>query len=333
MRTITKALPFVAAAAGLFGVATTAVGQDLSVAIPATPPIWAGMVAHVADQEGFYAKYGINDVKIQAFRIGPDATAAAGAGQFDIGIGPTSPGSVAISNAGLPIVGIAGQNSSDWLIGSVDGTKTTCESAEGETFAIDRRGGIRFIQMAGFLRTCGLNPGKVTFIEVASRVDQALISGQATFGTLHADDVPVIEAEGVAVHTAAIMAEIQPNAHYVMHFVNSDTLAEKRDLLVRATAAHIEAFRYMRDPANVNRVAAIGGPETGRAQNFAQDAVRFYQEVGFFPLDDNGLDRTKVEASIAVQKRVGNIEGEPVTYDDMVDLTLFEDALALVNSQ
>ncbi|MCZ6604943.1 MAG: hypothetical protein O7A03_07340, partial [Alphaproteobacteria bacterium] len=174
--------------------------------------------------------------------------------------------------------------------------------------------------------------GKVTFIEVSSRVDQALISGQATFGTLHADDVPVIEAEGVKVHTAAIMAELQPNAHYVMHFVNTVELAENRDLYVRATAAHIEAFQFMADPANVNRVAAIGGPETGRAQNFAQDAVRFYQSVGYFPLDDNGLDRTKVEATIAVQKRVKNIEGEPVTYDEMVDLTVFEDALALVKS-
>ncbi|MCZ6763434.1 MAG: ABC transporter substrate-binding protein, partial [Alphaproteobacteria bacterium] len=249
MKFTSKTLPALAVAIGLYGIAGSATAQDLSVAIPATPPIWAGMVAHVADQEGFYAKYGINSVKIQPFPIGPDATAAAGARQFDIGIGPTAPAATAISNAGLPVVGIAGQNNSDWLIGSTDAGKTTCESAEGEIFAVDRRGGIRFIQMAGFLRSCGLNPGKVTFIEVSSRVDQALISGQATFGTLHADDVPVIEAEGVKVHTAAIMAELQPNAHYVMHFVNTDELAENRDLYVRATAAHIEAFQFMADPA------------------------------------------------------------------------------------
>jgi len=334
MKLVTKALPFVVAAAGFFGVATSGMAQDLKVAIPATPPIWAGMVAHVADQEGFYKKYGFNDVLIQAFPIGPQATGAAGRGEFHIGIGPTSPASVAISNAKMPVVGIAGQNNSDWLIGSTNADKVTCKSIEGETAAVDRRGGIRFIQLAGLLRTCGLNPGNVgQLIEVRSAVDQELISGRATFGVLHADDVPVIESTGVKVHTVAIMADIQPNAHYVMHFANTAALAKDRDFYVRVTAAHIEAFRFMNDPANVERVAAIGGPETGRARNFAIDAVKFYQSVNYFPVNDNGLDRKKVEASIAVQKRVGNIEGVPVKYDDMVDLSIYADALKLVDGK
>lgn len=334
MKLTAKTLPIIAAAVGIFGVASTAVAESLTVAIPGNPPIWAGMVAHVADQEGFYAKYGFDDVTIQAFPVGPQATAAAGTGEFDIGIGPTAPASVAISNAGLQVTGIAGQDFTDWMIASTDGSKTTCEAVEGETVAVDRRGGIRFIQLAGLLRTCGLNPGSVTLLEVSSRVSQSLISGDATFGVLHAaDDIPTIEAQGVEVHNVATMTDINPNAHYVMHFVNSDELAANRAKYVNATAAHIEAFRFLSDPANLARIVEITAPENGLAPAISAEAVEFYQDLNYFPQDHNGLLQTSVEATIATQKRVGNIENDPVTYADMVDLSIYEEALAKVDGQ
>ncbi len=334
MRFTTKALPIFAVAASLLGGATAAVAEDLTVAIPGNPPIWAGMVAHVAEQEGFYAKYGFDDVTIQAFPVGPQATAAAGTGEFDIGIGPTAPASVAISNAGLPVTGIAGQDFTDWMIASTDGSKISCESIEGETVAVDRRGGIRFIQLAGLLRTCGLNPGSVTLLEVSSRVSQSLISGDATFGVLHAaDDIPTVEAEGVDIHNVATMTDVNPNAHYVMHFVNSDELGANRAKYVNATAAHIEAFRFMSDPANSARIVEITAPENGLDPAISAQAVAFYQDLNYFPQNHNGLLQTSVEATIATQKRVGNIENDPVSYADMVDLSIYEEALALVDGQ
>lgn len=333
MRFTCKTLPMLAATVGLLGfVAAPAVAEELTIAVPGNPPIWAGMVAYVAEEEGIYAKYGFDDVTIQAFPIGPEATSAAGRGEFHIGIGPTSPASVAISNAGLPVTGIAGQDFTDWMVASTDGSKTACEDIEGETVAVDRRGGIRFIQLAGLLRSCGLNPGQVNLLEVSSRVSQSLISGDATFGVLHAaDDIPTIEAEGVEVHNVVTMTDLNPNAHYVMHFANSDALAANRDFYVNVTAAHIEAFRFLSDPANIDRIVEITVPANGLAPAIAAEAIAFYQGQNYFPQDHNGLRRESVESSIAVQKRVGNIEGEPVTYEGMVDLSIYVDALALVD--
>ena len=329
----TKTLSAVAVALGLAGFAASpASADDLTVAIPGNPPIWAGMVAHVALQQGLYAKYGFDNVTIQAFPIGPQATAAAGTKEFDIGIGPTAPAATAISNAGLPVTGIAGQDFTDWMIASTDGGAKNCEDLEGQTVAVDRRGGIRFIQLAGLLRTCGLNPGSVTLLEVSSRVSQSLISGDAVYGVLHAaDDIPTVRAQGVEIHTVAIMNELNPNAHYVMHFVNNETLAADRDKFVRATAAHIEAFRFMSNPANVDRIVEITAPENGLAPAIAEEALFYYQGLSYFPQNHNGLKRSSVEATIATQKRVGNIENDPVTYDDMTDLSIYQDATALVD--
>jgi ABC-type nitrate/sulfonate/bicarbonate transport system substrate-binding protein len=328
----TKTFAAAAVALGLSGLAAApALSQDLSVAIPGNPPIWAGMVAHVALEQGIYAKYGFNDVKIQALPVGPQATAAAGQKEFDIGIGPTSPAAVAISNAGLPVTGIAGQNFTDWMIASTDGSTTDCEDLEGQSVAVDRRGGIRFIQLATLLRTCGLTPGDVSLLEVSSRVKSALIAGDATFGVLHAaDDIPAIRKEGVDVHTVVIMNDINPKDHYVMHFVNNDNLAADRDKYVRATAAHIEAFRFMSDPANNGRIVEIVVPQNGLDPDVALEALFYYQGINYFPQNHNGMDQDRVQTRIAVQKRVGNIENDPVTYDDMTDVSIYEEALALV---
>ena len=55
----------------------------------------------------------------------------------------------------------------------------------------------------------------------------------------------------------------------------------------------------------------------------------------FWPVNSAGLSQKNVEAVVEVQKRVGGIrpESTPVTYDRMVNLSLYDEAVKLVQSK
>ena len=63
---------------------------------------------------------------------------------------------------------------------------------------------------------------------------------------------------------------------------------------------------------------------------FAQ-ALKYYQDIDYFPQNHNGMKRKSVESSIARQKKVGNIKKEPVSYEAMTDLGIYQAALKLVD--
>ena len=54
---------------------------------PGVPPVISGLLPYIADQQGFYKKYGVN-VTIKSFDTGTDATRAAATGQIDAAIMP-----------------------------------------------------------------------------------------------------------------------------------------------------------------------------------------------------------------------------------------------------
>jgi ABC-type nitrate/sulfonate/bicarbonate transport system substrate-binding protein len=162
-------------------------------------------------------------------------------------------------------------------------------------------------------------------------VHQAMISGQLKVGVLHIDDVPIIEGQsGKKIDQIVAIGDVVKIDHYMSVITTHKKVAEKRDALVRFTAAMIEAERFMADPKNLDAVAKAAAP-TGRSPAEAKWAIGKYLAMGFWPKDD-GLAKTNVEATIKAQVAVGGIRAgvEPVTYDKYADESIYKDALALV---
>jgi len=314
------------------GAAAPARAQDkLTLAVPAIPPVWGGVVAFVAKEAGFYKKYGV-DVNVRAFESGAAAAGAVVSGEIEASYSPTAVVINMVSNAGVPLVAIGGLDNQDWLVASMNPAKAKCEDLKGQAVGVDSVNGARHTQLNIYLRSCNLKPEDAKPVSLSSNVGAAMIAGQLTYGVLHLDDIPVIERE--AKKKLAVMGElfkINPGAHYLVLVANRNKLAEKRAALVKVLAAHVEAVRYMRDPNNADRVAKIA-EVTGRSAADNLPALKEFNAMEFWPYEKDGLNKDSIDKTIATQVRVGGIKADktPVTYEQLTDPSLWKDAYAMV---
>ena len=324
------------AAAFVFGAPVARAAEHLTFAAPAVPPVWAGVVEYVADQAGFFKKYGV-DVSIKAMDSGVEAAKAVAAGSLDTTLTPTQFLATMIANSGAPMVAIGGEDKGDWMIGSMDAKKTSCDSMKGQGVGVDTPHGARWLQINTYLvKKCHLVTDKdVPTVPLSSNVGTAMASGQLTFGVLHIDDVPVIERmSGKKVSIIAHLEDVEPGIHYIALVVRKDNLAKKRDEFVRFLAALRDAAQWMHDPKNADKAATIA-MVTKRDKAAALAALAAYNKMQFWPLDSAGLDQARVERAIANQANIGKISKgrsginpakTPPTFAQMVDLSVWRDA-------
>ena len=310
--------------------------EHITFAAPGVPPVWAGVVEYVAEQAGFFRKYGV-DVTMKAMDSGAEAAKAVEAGSIDATLAPTQFLATMIANSGAPVVAIGGEDKGDWMIGSMDPNKTSCASMKGQGVGVDTPHGARWIQINTYLvKKCHLVTDKdVPTVPLSSNVGTAMASGQLTFGVLHIDDIPVIERmSGKKVHIIAHLEDVAPGIHYIALVVRKDNLAKKHDAFVRFLAAVRDAAQWMHDPKNADKAATIA-MVTKRDKADALKALAAYNKMQFWPLHTAGLDKARVERAIANQVNVGKISKgrsginpskKPPTYAQMVDLSVWRAA-------
>ena len=156
---------------------------------------------------------------------------------------------------------------------------------------------------------------------------------------MNIDDIPVIERESGKKLTVVMEIEkTAPGTHYLMFVTLRKTLATRRDTLVRTLAAQIEAIAFMYDPKNRDKVAGYA-KATGRRPGDARNAVKVFTEFNYWPRTTNGLNRKRIARTIKIQSIVGKkTKGKsgikpgktPVSYEQLIDTTLWTDAMALV---
>jgi ABC-type nitrate/sulfonate/bicarbonate transport system substrate-binding protein len=168
-------------------------------------------------------------------------------------------------------------------------------------------------------------------VALGSNASAAMLAGRLTYGVLHLDDLAAIEAQGKKLHIMLEMKKTNPTSHYLLLVVRQDKLKENRDAYVRTVAAMVEAARFMQDPKNANTVADAAAP-TGHPKDISKAALKEFLRIGFWSYEDDGLDQAKLEAVIALMKKIGGIQPgkEVVTYDHLVDRTVWRDAMALL---
>lgn len=333
-----------AAGIGILALAATAptsaqAADKFTIGVPGVPPVFLSAMVYTAKGGGFYEKYGL-DVTVKPFNSGVGAAKAVLSGSVDASISPTAPVSRMISNGDVPLVAVQGLQKPDWFLGSMDPTKNKCEDLKGQAVGVDSPHGARWIQLQNMARFCNLTPDKdIPTVNLSSNVGAAMVAGQLTFGVLHFDDIPVIERESGKKLTIVLEIEkTAPGTHYTSLVTNSKKLAANRDKLVRVVAAHIEAITFMNDPANFEKVGGYAKP-TGRSLRDATNAVKTFTDFEYWPNGHPGLDRKRIEKTVKIQAIVGKkTKGKsgiqpgktPMSYERFVDLSIWNDAMALV---
>jgi NitT/TauT family transport system substrate-binding protein len=326
-------------AAALFSGPASAQEQKITFALPGVPPIFGSIFAYVAKEEGIYKKYGL-DVDLRPMNSGVGAARAVVAGDVDISMSPTPPVAVMVSNAGVPLKVVSGMEVNDWMLGSMDPAMNTCESVKGQAVGVDSPRGARWIQLANMVRPCKLLPDKdVPTVNLSANVAAAMIAGQINFGVLHSDDIPLIEREsGKKVTIVARVEETSPGSHYAVMVSNKKVIAERRDALVRLSAAHIEAMNMLYDESNWDKISLIA-KNNGRTPEDAKLALKLFTDLNYWPRNAAGLDKKRIDKAIAIQTGVGkrtkgkagiNPAKTPVSHADLTDLSIVNDALALI---
>jgi NitT/TauT family transport system substrate-binding protein len=321
-----------AGALALAALPASAQTRNVTFGMPGIPPVFVSTQAYVAQQEKFFEKYGVN-VTLRPFDSGAAAARALASGDIDMSLSP-SPLIVNMlsNNPSVDIVAIYGHEKPDWLIGSLDPTKTKCEQMKGLPVGVDSLGGARSIALAQMLRSCNLKAEDMQQVPLSTNVHTAMISGQLHIGVLHIDDVPIIERESKKKIIPVVdINDVQKVNHYMAVSTTQKRLAENRDTYVRVLAALIEAERFMRDPKNADKVAQAAAI-TGRSKDEAKWAIETYLKMDFWPKDNAGLDQKNIDEIIAAQKRVGGIRADatPVAYGRFANTSIYADALKLV---
>jgi NitT/TauT family transport system substrate-binding protein len=315
-------------------VAVAALGASaadkVTMAVPGVPPVFSGLVAYVARDEGFFRKHDV-EVEVRPFDSGAAAAQAVVTGNIDLSLSPTPVIVRMVSNAGVDLVGIYGMANPDWLLASTEpGVK--CEGLKDQAVGVDSVGGARAVALAAFLHACGLKVDQVKLVSVSSNVGAAMIAGQIKIGVLHTDDVPVLEEQmGKRLTIVSTFHEVAPVSHYNLIVSTRKSLELKRAAYARVLAGLIEATRYMVDPKNADRVASIA-TVTGRTAQVAKQALPHFYRIKYWPLEDDGLGKVNLDRVIATEKEFGGIKPgkEPVAYERLVDRGVWKEAEALL---
>src|SRR4051794_10857717 len=180
--------------------------KKITFGLPGIPPIFGTVQAYVAQDEGFWKKRGV-DVELRQFDTGTAAARAVASGDIEASLSPTPLVINQISNTNVNVVSIYGMPNPDWLIGSTDKSKSKCQDLAGQPVGVDAVGGARSVALKEMLAGCGMKIEDVKQVALGSNTGPAMIAGQLTFGVLHLDDVPVVEAQGKPITTIITMAK------------------------------------------------------------------------------------------------------------------------------
>jgi len=311
---------------------TAAQDKKVVIGMPGIPPIFTTVQPLVAEKVGLFKKHGAN-VELRSFDNGTAAARAVIAGDIDMSMSPSPPVINQISNSGANLVAIYGWPNADWVLASIDPAKTSCKDMVGQGVGVDSVGGARSVALRSLLAGgCpDVKIDQVQQVALGSNASAAMLAGRLTFGVLHLDDLALIESQGRKLHVMLEMKKTNPDSHYLMLVVRGDKLKENRDAYVRAVAAMIDAAGFMKDRNNGDTVADAATP-TGHPKDVNKAALREFLAIDFWPSDSDGLDRTKLEATIALMKKIGGIQPgkEVIAYDKLVDQSVWRDAVALL---
>ncbi len=256
----------------------------------------------------------------------------------DVAVGLSAAGpALNLIAAGAPVVAIGGMPNTDFFVGSSDASVHGCKDLKGKTIAADGINNARWFYLRAILGTCGLTLDDVTTINVANAaLVKAAIAGQVNAGVFHIDELAQVEFKtGHEWLHIATPDALEKTMQYTMLLASKKAIAENREGLVRFLEAWILTQNMMSSPSPSDLVAVATSAAKGTGDEFgvAMNAIRHYQQIGYWANND-GLPETQVMSQLDKMAKGGTVKGkEKPTYDQIVDKSLYAEALKRVEAK
>jgi len=296
------------------------------------PGCWYHIPIYVAQNFGFFDEYGVK-VDIQPFKSGGDIVQAVQTGDIDGGHIGTDPFLVGAPQ-GLTMKGIYGENKQDWILITRDPEIQSCSDLSGKEIGAQGVGDARWLVLSAMLDGCGngVTIDQVSTIDPNNDYVGVLVSGVLDTEIVHLDELAQVQSQtDDEWRTLAALNDLQ-QMHYAMHVVSDETLANKRDAVVKMTAGLISATKFMYDPANFDAVVEYLSSQGIIKQEDPTLAAAVFQQFldfGQWEQDTNGLDVSYLGNSIAAQVNAGSI-AEAYDPKSIIDASIWDDANKLV---
>lgn len=305
--------------------------NQIVVSMPVIPPNFVHVMPWVAEAQGFYEDYGV-DVEIVSLDSGVTALRGAEAGSADIAAVPT-PTLINAVGSGSDVKAFYTYSPGIEVAVVANESIKSCEDLRGKRLAIDEVGGFADSLFTQYYTSCGLTKEDVEYVSFPGAEDDALINEQADAGLLHIDEALAIieEFPDAPLHNLVNLWEVIPDWHYAGYAAPQEIIDRKRDALVRFVAANIAAKEFMSDAANKDAVLDIAEEHTGLSRGVLDETFDIFLEDEIYPTD-NGYPQQMVDFTAEQQVAVGAVDGAP-SYEDLVDPSIYEDALELVEQQ
>lgn len=323
MRKFTFAAVLIAAATLVLPGAAPAEDMHLVVGMPTTPPNIVHMPIIIAQDLGFFKKYGV-DVKTVALDGGVKVFRAMQAGSVDLGLVPGTVAAVAVSK-GAKVKGILATLYKFEASMVVRGDIKTMAELKGKRIGIQQPGGFADILSRTVLRKAHVNPKDVNFVSIATEDVPALVADQVDTAILHVEQEMLAKEKVPSLHAIARMWELQPDQVYTFYAVKDSTIKSKPAALQAFVKGAIEGARALyTDRA---KVLPLIVKHTGYPEKVVAKAYDLLVKSCIWDAN-TGLNPKRVDFTAKLMEKVGRIpKGKTPTYDQIVDKTFAEKAV------
>ncbi|MBO0849198.1 MAG: ABC transporter substrate-binding protein [Pseudonocardia sp.] len=270
----------------------------------------------VAQQKGFLADAGLT-VQTQNLRSGVSVVQGVVGGALDVGAASIEP--VINAAAGGGDVTIIGAYTDRLAVSAVTPSSIQRPTdLRGKRLGVQEVGAFREVMTRLVLKAGGLTPRDAQYVPVdAQNYASALVDGRIQSAILQTEQGIAAIHQDPNLHVLVNLADVVPNYYYGTYFVSRSWLEHNPDAATKLLTAITRAHRFMYEN-KAETVKIVAG-----ATKFDESVIsEAYDELlgrqGVFPVN-TGLDRTRIEATVATMRELGILDRDPPPYEQLVD--------------
>ena len=288
----------------------------------------------IAQSNGMFAKYGL--------RIELPRSAAGGSeevrrwlasSELDLADYGVDNAIAMVENAGVDVILVAATDYTPTELMAQSEIKSLAD-LRGKTVLVDAPNTQNALALKKILSTTGLNPGSDYQMKEAGGTTArvaAMLKQKEYAATMASGQTAVRARQAGLVSLAATSSIFGPVLRYGV-FTRRQWAKENSNLLVRYLAAHIEAQRWIMDPANKNKVIDI----VAQQGKLSRDLAGGIYEMDTGPnglAKDAAIDVARFSNVLKFRAEVeGSWGGKAPAPDRYYDVSYYEKALAMVNA-
>ena len=207
----------------------------------------------------------------------------------------------------------------------------TVKDLKGKTIGVGALGSLLHVIMVALLRKHGVDPESVTFVNIGSSADvfRAIAAKKIDAGPSQLEIYFHQERFGVRALEDGKFWEEFPTATFQAAFTTEETIAKKRDAIVRTLAAYGKLYRFICLEKSFEAFSAAAQAATGRKD--AEDAVdewKFFQQYRTLATD-LVIDPQRIRFLQDLNVLLG-VQKSEMPFDQVADMSLARDALKLM---